>query len=144
MVDRDDSGHRFGDVGIETLYDGMAVAAAKKASVQRARQQDVIDKLARPDEHWSVFEARNRFADHHDLPLKRRSRADAARDQSFFIPARAMISRSMRTSLDLANMVSAFGHRCTPLAAENLWERFQKRNPGIGPSSCGFATNHVA
>jgi hypothetical protein len=72
MVDRDDTGHRFGDVGIETLYDGMTMAAAEKTSVQRARQRDVVDKLARPDEHWSVFEARNRFADHHDLPLKRR------------------------------------------------------------------------
>ena len=79
-VDRDDSGHRFGDVGIETLYDGMTVAAAEKTSVQRARQRDIVDKLARPNEHWSVFEARNGFADHHDLPLKRRSRACARQD----------------------------------------------------------------
>ncbi len=74
-VDRDDTGRRFGDVGIETSYDGVTMAAAEKTSMQRARQQDVVNKLARPHEHWSVFEAQNRFADHHDLPLKRRSLA---------------------------------------------------------------------
>ena len=98
----------------------MTMAAAEKTSMQRARQKDVVNKLARPDEHWSVFEARNRFADHHDLPLKRRSLAcgrirasssrpgndlairwDLARNTSHVTPRRLRRSRARHRQEDV-------------------------------------------